>query len=257
MKVCIKCNKEKENSEFKPKSEKCIECYREYQANYRAKNKEKMKEYNQNYYKENKEEILTSVKKYYSDNKEQVSEYKTKYWNENRQVLSQKNKDYYQDNKERLDLANKEYNKKNRKRLNKRRNQRLKERRTELNQKIKERRLIDPIYRLSQNIRTYVRNSFKFKGFKKNTKTEMILGCSFTEFKIHIESQFESWMTWENYGLYNGSIEYGWDIDHIVPISSGKTEEEVIRLNHFTNLRPLCSLINRYIKSDNIDFKKV
>ena len=40
MKVCIKCNKEKENSEFKPKSEKCIECYREYQANYRAKNKE-------------------------------------------------------------------------------------------------------------------------------------------------------------------------------------------------------------------------
>ena len=34
-------------------------------------------------------------------------------------------------------------------------------------------------------------------------------------------------MNWENYGLYNGELNYGWDIDHIIPISSAKTEEEV------------------------------
>ena len=28
-------------------------------------------------------------------------------------------------------------------------------------------------------------------------------------------------------------------IDHIVPISTASTEEEVIALNHFTNLRPM------------------
>ena len=44
---------------------------------------------------------------------------------------------------------------------------------------------------------------------------------------------------WENYGLYNGELNYGWDIDHIIPISTAKTEEEIIKLNHYTNLQPL------------------
>jgi hypothetical protein len=57
-------------------------------------------------------------------------------------------------------------------------------------------------------------------------------------------------MNWDNYGLYNGESNYGWDIDHIIPSSSAITEEELIKLNHFTNLQPLCSYINRKIKSD-------
>ena len=38
-------------------------------------------------------------------------------------------------------------------------------------------------------------------------------------------------MTWENRS--------DWHIDHIIPIASAITEEDVIRLNHYTNLRPL------------------
>ena len=30
-----------------------------------------------------------------------------------------------------------------------------------------------------------------------------------------------------------------WHIDHIIPISSATTEEEVYKLNHYTNLRPM------------------
>jgi HNH endonuclease len=59
-------------------------------------------------------------------------------------------------------------------------------------------------------------------------------------------------MNWENRGLYNGDFNYGWDIDHIIPISSAKTEEEIYKLNHFTNLQPLCSKYNRDLKSNNI-----
>ena len=70
----------------------------------------------------------------------------------------------------------------------------------------------------------------------KISKTQEILTCSFKEFKSHIESQFEDWMTWDNRGLYNGELNYGWDIDHIIPISSAKTEEDVIRLSCYTNL---------------------
>jgi hypothetical protein len=42
----------------------------------------------------------------------------------------------------------------------------------------------------------------------------------------------------------------GWDIDHIVPLCTAKSPEEVLSLNHYTNLRPLCSHVNRNIKRD-------
>src|SRR5690606_1090898 len=99
---------------------------------------------------------------------------------------------------------------------------------------------------------TLITNIVSNKGCTKSSKTEQILGCSFTEFKEHIESQFEDWMTWDNYGLYNGEEKYGWDIDHITPISSAINENEVVELNHYTNLQPLCSKVNRDVKRDNI-----
>lgn len=106
----------------------------------------------------------------------------------------------------------------------------------------------DKIIRIS--VRSLVK---RFLKSKKSTTNE-IIGCSFEYLKYHIESKFENWMSWDNYGLYNGEFNYGWDIDHIIPLSSAKTEEEVVQLNHYTNLQPLCSKINRDIKSDKIDF---
>ena len=46
-------------------------------------------------------------------------------------------------------------------------------------------------------------------------------------------------MAWENYGYY------GWHIDHIIPLSSAKTEEELYKLSHFTNLQPMGASDNR------------
>ena len=58
-------------------------------------------------------------------------------------------------------------------------------------------------------------------------------------------------MNWENRGLYNGELNYGWDIDHRIPLSTSTCEADVIRLNHYTNLQPLCSYTNRHIKRNN------
>jgi len=113
----------------------------------------------------------------------------------------------------------------------------------------------DNLYKFSVNIRCLIKNSIKSKGYKKNTKTEKILGIDILGFFKYIESMFEPWMTWENRGLYNGELNYGWDIDHIIPISTSTSEDDVLRLNHYTNLKPLCSYTNRNIKKDKIDYK--
>jgi len=103
----------------------------------------------------------------------------------------------------------------------------------------------DPIFKLHHNLSAMIRKSFNLNGFKKNSRTYEILGCEFTFFKEYIESQFECWMNWENRGLYDGNYKTGWDIDHIIEMKTVKTIEDVIRLNHYPNLRPLDSKINR------------
>ena len=60
-------------------------------------------------------------------------------------------------------------------------------------------------------------------------------------------------MNWENYGNPKDGIfepNKTWDIDHIKPLSSFTTEQELLELNHYTNLQPLCSYENRWVKSN-------
>lgn len=193
-----------------------------YQREHYIKNKEKKKEY----YLLNREKIKEKQKdnrvKYRLNNKEKIKEKHKEYRIKNKEKIKQ----YYIDNKER-----------DRERINEyRRNHR------------KLKRENDPLYKLVCNIRCLVSNSLRYRGYSKKSKTYQILGCSFEEFKLYLESKFEVWMSWDNYGKYNGELNFGWDIDHIIPISKAITEEEIINLNHFENLQPLCSYTNRHIK---------
>jgi hypothetical protein len=64
---------------------------------------------------------------------------------------------------------------------------------------------------LTVNIRNAIKEPFrKNKKFSKTSKTYQILGCTFEEFKIHIEKQFLPWMSWNKHGLYNGEFNFGW-----------------------------------------------
>jgi len=111
----------------------------------------------------------------------------------------------------------------------------------------------DPYTMFIQIVRQTIRRGIKRKGYTKKSNAYKILDCTYDEFKLHIESQWEEWMNWDNYGKYNGEERYGWDLDHIIPLSSGKCEEDIIRLNHHSNIQPLCSYINRCVKKDKIE----
>ena len=98
-------------------------------------------------------------------------------------------------------------------------------------------------------------NPMRFCVSKFPLKQMKITICWDGEFMEHIESQFEDWMNWDNYGLYNGEEKCGWEYDHIVPISSAQCEEDIYKLNHHSNIQPLCSYVNRHVKRDIIDWK--
>jgi hypothetical protein len=94
----------------------------------------------------------------------------------------------------------------------------------------------DPLFKFAFNMRSLVGHSIKKQGYSKKAKTAAILGCDFEFFQLYMEMQFKPGMTWDNHGE--------WHIDHKTPISWAKTEEEVIKLNHFTNLQPLWAVEN-------------
>lgn len=232
-KVCTKCKEEKELTEFNSGRNECKLCRKKYIKEYHNNNKEYFKEY----YENNKDKKNEMVKIYRENNKEKIKDKLKIYRENNKESINLYQKIYREKNKEKQ----KEYRESNK--------ERLKEYKTEYERLRKQ---SDLIYKLSCNIRNLIRISLKNKGYSKKSKTYEIIGVTFEEFKTHIESQWEGWMNWDNYGRYNSEENYGWDLDHIIPLSYGKCEEDIIRLNHHSNIQPLCSYINRNVKRDKI-----
>ena len=94
----------------------------------------------------------------------------------------------------------------------------------------------DVLFRLRYNLSSRTRNALKTSGFNKNSDIKNILGAELERVKLHLESQFQEGMTWENRSE--------WHIDHIIPLASAQSEEELILLCHYTNLQPLWAFDN-------------
>lgn len=106
------------------------------------------------------------------------------------------------------------------------------------NQQSKKRRDSNVIHRLINNHRSRIHHAFRAAALKKTHRSIEYLGCTIPEYKAHLEAQFQSEQSWENYGKT-------WEIDHIIPLCSAKSEEELMTLFHYTNTRPLWSSENR------------
>ena len=99
------------------------------------------------------------------------------------------------------------------------------------------RRQNDPMFAFKWKMRTILLKAFYRGGYKKRSKSNAIFGCSWVDLIAHLEKQFSPGMTWENRGE--------WEIDHIVPLATAACEDDIIRLNHYSNLQPLWAHDNR------------
>jgi hypothetical protein len=94
----------------------------------------------------------------------------------------------------------------------------------------------DPLFLIKCRLRVRMNKIFRVKKLPKTGNIAQILGCSWEELRLHIENQFLENMNWEN--------RHQWHIDHIIPLASAKSLEEVEKLCHYTNLQPLWAFDN-------------
>jgi predicted RNA-binding protein YlxR (DUF448 family) len=108
-------------------------------------------------------------------------------------------------------------------------------------QKIK--RESNPVLAMAGRVRRRITHAICNKGYSKTSKTSEMLGCDWGHLMTYLASKFVDGMSWDNRHL--------WHIDHIIPLASATSEEELIKLNYYTNLQPLWAADNLR-KSDKI-----
>ena len=227
IKICSKCKVEKECG--KSRSD-CKDC----QNQYREANKEAIAERKKQWRQSNKEAIAEKHKQYREANKKAIAERKKQYNKANKEAIAERHKKYYEANKKAIAEYGKQYKEANKEAL-------VEKKRNYINNRLK----TDPIFKFKSNVRGLIYNSFKrgTNQFSKKAKTEQILCCTIEQFREYIAAKFKKGMSFDNHGQ--------WHLDHIVPLSIAATEEEIIKLNHYTNFQPLWAEDN-LIKSDKI-----
>lgn len=232
-KICTKCGKEAELSEFyKDKRGKlgrkseCKEC----RSKLNKLNKLSRQKYNKEYRDRNREKLIKVSLDFYYNNREEILIKAKKYRKENLESLAIKQKERHQKNKEERNKQNKIWRIKNREKITTQRTNRYK---------------VDLNFKLKKVLRGRI--WAVLRGLNKSKTTQDLLGCSIEELKQHLQSRFTKGMTWNNYGRGADT----WQIDHIKACAKfdlSKPSEQQVCF-HYTNLQPLWTIDN--IKKSN------
>ena len=191
----------------------------EYQSEYRLQNKKKRSNYQKNTkYKKKKQQyavehrpaILEYQKQYRVIKKEQISKQRKAHYLENKEKLCEDRRKYYIENKDKINKQGTVYMRRKRK------------------ESIE--------FRIKCNLSSRVRDVLKRN--LKSISAMKLLGCTISEFKTHLQKQFQPGMTFENYGE--------WHIDHKTPCAIFdliKPGEQKVCFNYM-NLQPLWAIDN-------------
>jgi hypothetical protein len=163
-----------------------------------------------------------------------------KYKNKNRKILAEKQKEYYASNKENDAKTKKIWYENNKENV-----------KVSVKNWLRNKRKNNPVFKIKESISTQIRLIIK----KDNLPFLKFLPYNLEELKQHLEYQFESWMTWDNCGVYriddwddNDQSTWKWQLDHIIPHSTfnytSMEDEDFKKCWDLSNLRPLSAKQN-------------
>ena len=192
------------------------------------------------YNKKYKQENTNYFKKYRENNLEKITAYNKEYYKKlDRDKIKLKNKLEYKSNPEKYLAYHKEWRKRNPGKYQQSKSKSNKKRKNN-----------DSGFKLRSQLSSKISYILKKNnGSKNNYSILQKLPYSMEQLKQHLESQFEAWMTWENWGRYNPKTwndqdlsTWTWQLDHIIPQKNFKYSSmddiDFIRCWSLENLRP-------------------
>lgn len=232
-KICSRCKQEKpitaftkdcqKNDGYRPECKDCKKItdnksYITHKSKRQAKSKER--------YNANHDAILQKQQQAYYDNHEQILA--------ERKLLRQ-----IPENKKKKQITDKKYREKNKDKIKKQNNEyrQKRENKDRKNQRARERRDNDWIYKLIDNTRKNISSAFYNRGYTKRSHTYTILGESYAFVIIYLFTQAK--LRYPDFNEKDFLKKNMYQIHHKVFLETAKTEEDVIKLNHYTNLELL------------------
>lgn len=226
-KICIKKTREKNRDRDNLRSREWYKNHQDLIKDYRKEHKEKTKKQYKEWRNLNKEEVQIKEKEYRDTHKDYYSELNKKYYVDHKEEFREYRQKYYKENVGELQRYSKQYAKEH----------------PEVGRKSGRKRRENITTRLSANVSCAIWCSLR--DGKGRIHWEFLVGYTLTTLIAHLESLFESWMTWENYGWGPGK----WVIDHIKPIVAfnfnSYKDPEFLECWALSNLRPLSYEENR------------
>ena len=167
---------------------------------------------------------------------------KREYYIKNKAKVNAKSAEYYETNKEYIKTKVKEWSRSHPDQV--RENARLGAKR----------RRQSVVVRLRQRVSGAIWYALHSQYTRKDNKTWKMLPYTPEELKKHLESLWEDWMSWDNYGMYDENRKT-WNIDHIKPQSAfiydSLSHPNFLECWKLSNLQPLDALQN-ILKGDKL-----
>ncbi len=245
-KFCKKCQKNKPLTDFTTssrfvKKEGCVKTYINnicklchsikniaYLKRWRENNPEYIKEYNKNYVpsEEVRANSKISSKKYYNKHQEHYKEVNKIWYQNNKEKHLSNGQKWRVENPEKAKIH---YTKSNRKRQT------------------------DPVKNFAMRVRCSIRKSFNKTGLLKRETTFEMLGYSNIELHNHLNPYLDKPCECCLNIILDLKCS---NIDHIIPMCTAQTEDDVVRLNQLSNLRLICKKCNSDKISDDLKTKE-